>query len=180
MDKWLIINGSPRINGKSARVVRLLMAALEHSQPQVGLELFEVASAQVEGCNGCAYCETAGTCIYQDDMTALMQQLDQAQRVLMVMPVYFAGAPSQAKAMLDRMQPYFWEYLKRKRAGLPPVEKRPLALFVVGDGGDPHGFEPLVATVRSSMALAGFAIDEVVPLVGLKSIRREDLGKWGA
>ena len=180
MDKWLIINGSPRINGKSARVVRLLMAALEHSQPQVGLELFEVASAQVEGCNGCAYCETAGTCIYQDDMAALMQQLDQAQRVLMVMPVYFAGAPSQAKAMLDRMQPYFWEYLKRKRTGLPPAEKRPLALFVVGDGGDPHGFEPLVATVRSSMALAGFAIDEVVPLVGLKSIRREDLGKWGA
>ncbi len=180
MDKWLIINGSPRINGKSARVVRLLMAALEHSQPQVGLELFEVASAQVEGCNGCAYCETAGTCIYQDDMAALMQQLDQAQRVLMVMPVYFAGVPSQAKAVLDRMQPYFWEYLKRKRAGLPPAEKRPLALFVVGDGGDPHGFEPLVATVRSSMALAGFAIDEVVPLVGLKSIRREDLGKWGA
>lgn len=180
MEKWLIINGSPRINGKSARVVRLLTAQLEQSRPQVQVELFEVANAQVEGCNGCAYCETTGTCIYEDDMAGLMQQLKQAQRVLMVMPIYFAGAPSQAKAVLDRMQPYFWEYLKRKRAGLPPVEKRPLTFFVVGDGGDPHGFEPLVATVRSSMALAGFAIDEVVPLVGLESIRREDLGKWGA
>lgn len=180
MEKWLIINGSPRINGKSARVVRLLAAQLEQSQLQVQVELFEVANAQVEGCNGCAYCETAGTCIYEDDMVGLMGQLEQAQRVLMVMPIYFAGAPSQAKAMLDRMQPYFWEYLKRKRAGLPSAEKRPLTLFVVGDGGDPHGFEPLVATVRSSMALAGFAIDEVVPLVGLKSIRPDDLGKWGA
>ncbi len=180
MEKWLIINGSPRINGKSARVVRMLTASLEHSHPQVGLELFEVATAQVEGCNGCEFCETAGTCIYEDDMVGLMGQLEQVQRVLMVMPIYFAGAPSQAKAVLDRMQPYFWEYLKRKRAGLPPAEKRPLTLFVVGDGGDPHGYDPLVATVRSSMALAGFAIDEVVPLVGLKSIRREDLGKWGA
>ncbi len=180
MGTWLIINGSPRINGKCARVVRLLTAHLERTCPQDECELFEVAASQVEGCNGCAFCETAGTCIYEDDMTGLLAQLERAQHVLMVVPIYFAGAPSQAKAVLDRMQPYFWEYLKRKRAGLPPAEKRPLTLFVVGDGGDPHGFEPLVATVRSSMALAGFAIDEVVPLVGLKTIRPDCLGKWGA
>lgn len=180
MAKWLIVNGSPRINGKSARVVRMLIAQLEATQPEVELGLFEVATSQIEGCNGCEFCETAGACIYNDDMTGLIEQLDSVQRVLMVVPIYFAGAPSQAKAMLDRMQPYFWPYLKRKRTGQPLPPKRPLTLFIVGDGGDPHGYEPLVASVRSSMALAGFAIEEVVPLVGLKTIRREDLGKWGA
>lgn len=180
MAKWLIINGSPRINGKSARVVRMLIAQLEATQPEVELGLFEVATSRIEGCNGCEFCETAGTCIYDDDMAGLIEQLDSAQRVLLVAPIYFAGAPSQAKAMLDRMQPYFWPYLERKRTGQPLPAKRPLNLFVVGDGGDPHGYEPLVASVRSSMALAGFAIEEVIPLVGLKTIRREDLGKWGA
>ncbi len=180
MAKWLIINGSPRINGKSARVVRMLTARLEAAQPKVDLELFEVATAKFEGCNGCEFCETAGKCIFEDDLVGLMEQLEASERVLMVMPIYFSGAPSQAKAMLDRMQPYFWPYLARKRNGQPSAPRRPLTLFVVGDGGDPHGFEPLVATVRSSMALAGFAIDEVVPLVGLKTIRPEHLGKWGA
>ena len=50
---------------------------------------------------------------------------------------------------------------------------------MVGDGGDPHGYEPLVASVRSSMALAGFAIEETVPLIGIDRLKREHLGKWG-
>ena len=112
-------------------------------------------------------------------MAQLIDALDGADRVMMAVPVYFAGAPSQMKAVLDRLQPYFWQYLDRKKAGLPPREKRPLTLFVVGDGGDPHGYEPLVASVRSSMALAGFAIEEIVPLIGVKHVKPEHLGKWG-
>ena len=97
----------------------------------------------------------------------------------MVSPIYFAGAPSQLKAVLDRLQPFFWPYLERRKKGEPLPAKRPLSLFVVGDGGDPHGYGPLVASVRSSMALAGFAIEETVPLIGIDRLKREHLGKWG-
>lgn len=179
MDSWVVINGSPRLNGKCARVVSLLKQGIAHTHPDVQLQEFEVGCMDVSGCNGCEYCRAGEGCIIEDDMPQLIDALDDAQRVLLVVPVYFAGAPSQMKAVLDRLQPYFWDYMERKKAGVPLKPKRPLTLFVVGDGGDPHGFEPLVSSVRSSMALAGFSIDETVPLIGINRITREHLGKWG-
>lgn len=39
-------------------------------------------------------------------------------------------------------------------------------LHVVGEGGDPHGFDPLVGTVRSAAAVAGFRLERVLDWVG--------------
>lgn len=179
MEPWLIINGSPRVNGKSARVVGMLSALIREKHSEVELSQFDVATCRVAGCNGCEYCKTAGKCVINDDMAELLSLLERAQRVVLVAPVYFTGAPSQLKAVLDRLQVYFWPYLERKRAGLPLPAKRPLSLFVVGDGGDPHGFEPLVVSVKSAFALAGFCIEETVPLVGIAHIKPQHLGRWG-
>ena len=179
MAPWVIVNGSPRLNGKSAKVVRMLKMLIGQKHPEVELVEFEVGRMDVSGCNGCEFCAANSECIIEDDMAELIEAIDAAERILLVTPIYFAGAPSQMKAVLDRLQPYFWPYLECRKQGLPPREKRPLDLFVVGDGGDPHGFEPLVASVRSSMALAGYAIEETVPLIGIGHIKPEHLGKWG-
>lgn len=179
MGTWVVVNGSPRLNGKSARIVRMLKLAIEQKYPEVEVLEFEVGRMDVSGCNGCEFCKTNDECIIEDDMTSFIDALADAERVLLVAPIYFAGAPSQMKAVLDRLQPFFWSYLSRKAEGEPLPPKRPLTLFVVGDGGDPHGYEPLVASVRSSMALAGFSIEETVPLIGIKRLKPEHLGKWG-
>ena len=94
-------------------------------------------------------------------------------------PIYFAGLPSQTKAVLDRLQPLYWRYRECIESGEPLPPKRPLSLFVVGDGGDPHGYAPLEASVTSAMAIAGFSLDEVVPLIGLSRISANHLGSWG-
>lgn len=179
MGTWVVINGSPRLNGKCARTIRMLKMSIEQGYPEVNLVEYEVGCMDVSGCNGCEFCKTNDGCIIEDDMTQFIDDLDTAERVFLVSPIYFAGAPSQLKAVLDRLQPFFWSYLERRKKGKPLPAKRPLSLFVVGDGGDPHGYEPLVASVRSSMALAGFAIEETVPLIGIDRLKREHLGKWG-
>ena len=92
-------------------------------------------------------------------MRELYALLDDADELVVVSPVYFAGPPAQLKALLDRLQPYFWS---DARAGA----KRPAVLHVVGEGGDPHGFEPLVGIVRSALACAGFTLEMVYDWVG--------------
>ena len=77
----------------------------------------------------------------------------------MVSPVYFAGPPSQLKALLDRLQPYYWTNARVE-------EKRPAVLHMVGEGGDPHGFSALVSIVRSALAVAGFRLETVFDWVG--------------
>ena len=98
-------------------------------------------------------------CVLDDDMQELYPLIDAADELVVVSPVYFAGPPAQMKAVLDRLQPYFWT---RVRTGA----KRPAVLHVVGEGGDPHGFEPLVGPVRSALSCAGFALEVVYDWVG--------------
>ncbi len=97
-------------------------------------------------------------CVKRDDMDDVYPLLDDADELIVVSPVYFAGVPSQLKALLDRFQPYFWTKTRAR--------KRPATLHVVGEGGDPHGFDPLVGSVRSACAVAGFRLERVLDWVG--------------
>ena len=102
--------------------------------------------------------EAPRRCAIRDDMDDVYPLLEDADELIVVAPVYFAGPSSQFKCMLDRFQPYFWT---RTRA-----RKRPCTLHVVGEGGDPHGFDPLVGCVRSAAAVAGFRLERVLDWVG--------------
>ncbi len=141
-------------------------------------ELFLVPISEIEvgpcvGCNTCRektevtfktddgseYTELRPRCVFDDDMQTLYDLLDEADELTIVSPVYFSGAPSMLKCLLDRMQPYFWAQTRKQ-------PKRPATLHVLGEGGDPHGFDPLVSEVKSSIACAGFRLLTVFDWVG--------------
>ena len=92
-------------------------------------------------------------------MVQVRELIDDAEELIVVSPVYFSGAPSQMKALLDRLQPYFW-------AGARHGEKRPATLHIVGEGGDPHGYGALVGEVRSALSCACFSLTRVLDWVG--------------
>lgn len=184
----LILVGSPRANGRSAALADQLFEACIEDFPNDEVALAPVSTLDIEGCTGCDACKRGGgfasaenvsgenaagelcagasadgseefRCALHDDMDEVYPLIDAADELVVVSPVYFAGAPSQLKALLDRLQPYFWT-----DARMQP--KRPAALHVVGEGGDPHGFAPLVGTARSALSVAGFSLDTVYDWVG--------------
>lgn len=171
----LIIVGSPRANGRSAALADLLFEACIEACPHDELALAPVATLDIEPCRGCdsckalmeRVCETAGDdegvaarrCVIEDDMCEIYELVEAADEVIVVSPVYFAGAPAKLKALLDRLQPYFWSDARLQA-------KRPATLHVVGEGGDPHGFEPLVGVVRSALSCSGFSLERVLDWVG--------------
>ena len=107
-------------------------------------------------------------CIYDDEFAEVRKHLDACDELTVVTPVYFASVPSQFKALLDRLQPYFWSTLRNQ-------PKRPLTIHVVGEGGDPHGFDPLIGTVRSALSCAGFQLTRVLDWVGKIDVSGEIL-----
>ena len=132
------------------------------------MTLVSLADVRISPCTGCESCannrgrQSELYCIISDDMLRVRSLLNACDELVLVSPVYFAGAPSQLKAFLDRLQPYFYANWRAK-------PKRPASLYVVGEGGDPHGFGPLVGEVRSALAVAGFALESVHDWVGLVS-----------
>ncbi len=159
--KRMIIVGSPRANGRSAHLAEMLFEACIDECPDDELTLAPVSELDITGCTGCGACEQAEghACVFDDDMTEIREILDEADELAVVAPVYFSGAPSQLKQLLDRFQPYYWTW---ERGGV----RRPLTLHVVGEGGDPNGFEALVSEVRSAGAVAGFRLERIVDWVG--------------
>ena len=156
----VVLCGSPRPNGHCAQMARKLADGFTREYPgDQAMPLF-VSGLDIHGCIGCDHCREAGECVFADDMASVLAALDDADELHVVCPVYFAGPPSQMKALLDRLQPHFWK-------GTRGQPKRPLHLHVVGEGGDPHGYDPLVTICKSAFAVAGFALQEVSPHVGL-------------
>lgn len=182
--KRLIIVGSPRVEGRSGALADLLFETCIEECPEDEVFLAPVSTLDVAGCTACDFCkrktkgelteeeqaaedafeeqraedEAPHRCVIRDDMDDVYPLLEDADELIVVAPVFFAGPSSQLKAMLDRFQPYFWT---RTRA-----RKRPCTLHVVGEGGDPHGFDPLVGCVRSAAAVAGFRLERVLDWVG--------------
>lgn len=182
----VIVVGSPRHDGRSALLADELFNACIEECPEDGVSIVSVASLEVGACRGCDACRVATEapdklpeeddnlamipevaeseavlhrCVIHDDMNDVRKHLDAADELIVVSPVYFAGAPAQLKALMDRLQPYYWANLRK-------VVRRPMVLHVVGEGGDPHGFEPLIGTVRSAFACAGFELELVLDWVG--------------
>lgn len=169
----LVLAGSVRPEGKSDSLARALCERLSECMPADGVALFSLADdVDVDPCLACDYCQLGEGCVIDDDMQNVYALLEGADTLTVVSPVYFAGPPAQFKAVLDRLQRYFWT---DERKG----PKRPAQLFAVGDGGDPHGFDPLVGTVRSALAVAGFRLDAVHACTGMTFDELDALvGEW--
>ncbi|MDR0308949.1 MAG: flavodoxin family protein, partial [Coriobacteriales bacterium] len=169
----LFISGSPR-RGASVALVKIL----EQGARQAGAltQHFFLSEKSIKPCVGCGYCEKAGVCIlagkskdghFIDDYLELKAVLDRVDAVGIVCPLYFAGPPSQFKALLDRFQPYYsLKYCLNKSQ----QAKRPAQLYVIGNGGpgESHGYNPLVGVTRSAFNVAGFSLDKVHDFVGYK------------
>lgn len=163
-DVRTIICGSPQPAGKCHALAGRLRAALRLRFPESEVRLHCVAGMRFAPCIGCNRCaDGAGCCCAfgGDDAGALLRELGECSELYVVAPVYFAGPPSQLKALLDRFQPLYF-------AGARKAPKHPAHLVVLGGGGDPHGFQPLEAICRSALAPAGFALEDTLSCVGLE------------
>ena len=162
----LIISGSVRNEGKCHALACELQSCFEKqakSKNENAPYCFSFANnIDIDPCLACDCCKFKDGCIIEDDMQGLYSKIENSTSLSLISPVYFAGPSAQLKALLDRLQPYFWQEVRFQ-------QKRPAELFVVGDGGDPHGFEPLVGIVKSALSVAGFELLSVHPLIGINS-----------
>jgi len=186
--KILIISGSPR-KRTSTTLIQLIEEGLfeardDENMPLVELHEFFLAEKTINPCLACGICSQTGTCVFlskpeayakvandkdrfkADDYPELIRLMEECDVLIVVSPLYFAGPPSQLKALFDRCQPY---WARRYILKQEPLPKRRALLFFVGEGGDPHGFDPLVITAKSALQVAGFAIDKVNNYVGFRS-----------
>jgi multimeric flavodoxin WrbA len=112
--KAKIFLGSPRKGGNTEILADEVAAGLREGGAEV--EVIRLAGYKINPCIACGGCEKTGCCVVQDDMQAMYPRIDDADRLILVSPIYFYGVTAQLKAFIDRSQA-MWsrKYLLKKR-----------------------------------------------------------------
>ena len=99
--KVLILSGSPRKGGNSDILCDEFLRGAREAGHQV--EKVRVAEKKIAPCLGCYYCSAHdGECVRRDDMAGLLQQMIDADVIVLASPVYFYSIDAQMKAVIDR------------------------------------------------------------------------------
>ena len=100
--KVLLVNGSPKANGNTARA--LAEVAEQLNAEGIDTEVFQLGAKPIRDCIGCGQCgKLGGRCTFDDDVVnELIAAAEQADGFVFGSPVYYAHPSGRILSALDR------------------------------------------------------------------------------
>lgn len=100
--KILIINGSPRENGNSTRLIKEITNVFDSLN--VEYEEVRVGNKNIRGCIACNTCKIKNEgCVFKDLVNETSPKFKEADGLIVVSPVYFASPNGTLISFLDRL-----------------------------------------------------------------------------
>ena len=95
----LILNGSPRPNGSTRKMVEAFSGGAESAGHSVSV--VDVCKMKISGCIACEYCHTKGhgECVQKDDMAKIYTLLKETEMLVIASPIYYHGITGQLNAL---------------------------------------------------------------------------------
>ncbi len=99
--KVLMINGSPRAGGNTARALQ----EMEEIFIKEGIEIktVRIGSEPIRGCIACGACKATGKCVFDDLVNEVLKDFEEADGLVIASPVYYASANGNLVSFLDRL-----------------------------------------------------------------------------
>lgn len=102
--KVIAINGSPNKEGNTFNALNMVGNELKAGGAE--FEILHIGHKMIHGCTGCGKCamNRDEKCIIKtDDMNQWIQQIKDADGIIIGSPVYYSGIPGTLKSFLDRL-----------------------------------------------------------------------------
>lgn len=153
--KILVLNGSPkRERSDTLQITRAFLEGMQAAAPQ-DVCTIHVIDRHIEYCSGCFACmRNGGTCIHDDDMREILNEILDSELLIWSFPLYCYGMPAPLKALLDRTLPLSSMAMQKVGERYEHVEQadcsRLRCLMICGCGfpNSKHNFEPAEAQFR--------------------------------
>ena len=151
----LVLNGSPKRDASDTmHITRAFLEGMTQRTPHQ-VTTVHIIDRHIEYCTGCFACmHNGGSCIHDDDMGRLLEQVLNSDLLILSFPLYCYGMPAPLKAFLDRTLPLSSMEMRRAGDRFEHVEQAELShlryLMICGCGfpNSKHNFEPAVAQFR--------------------------------
>jgi multimeric flavodoxin WrbA len=103
----VVIQGSPRPDGNCSILAEWAVEAAQESG--MSAQVIYPHDMDIHCCIGCYQCYNTGTCVFNDDMTGIIDALRGSALVVVCSPVYTNTIPGSLKLVIDRCQAYHAE-----------------------------------------------------------------------
>ncbi len=168
MKKVLIINGSPRKNGYTKQMIDTFV---ENANAEI--EIFDCSTAKFSPCIDCRYCEKNFKCVIEDDMKIVYEKMTDADILIFATPVYFYSVSAQIKKMIDRLQVYFFKYIKNVHSD---IKQKDGYIFSVGGAKSyTDQFKGIEVVISGAMKNLNCELKDVFYVSGSDNITEENI-----
>ena len=135
-------------------ITRAFLEGMQETATQ-DIHVIDVIDRHIEYCTGCFACKrNGGTCIHNDDMKAILNEILESDLLLFSFPLYSYGMPAPLKALLDRTMPLSSMAMRKvgdryEHVGQADFSRlRYLMICGCGFPNSKHNFEPAVAQFK--------------------------------
>lgn len=123
-----------------------------------GTAHIDLAKLSFLGCTGCAGCRSgAQGCVIKDDLTPVLEQVANAEGLILAAPVYYSYVSGIFKSFLDR-----WYGFRDGERKLRIPEGRPLLMILAQGHPDPGAYAEMSSSLDKVYAAYGFVPHNMV------------------
>ena len=107
MKKIIIIDGGPRKNMNTAKLLQRFAEGAESVGSNVEVKVVRLYDLDYKGCLSCMACKLKGKaqniCLFKDALTPVLEEIAQADGIALGSPIYFGDVTGQMRAFLERL-----------------------------------------------------------------------------
>jgi len=122
-----------------------------------------LSSLRFGGCTACMSCRAQAACALSDDMAKIVQDIFQADAIVIGSPVYMWQVSGQAKLFIDRLYPVLNADFSTR------LSRRPKLVLAFTQGHpDATFFRPYFEQTKAVLGFLGFTVTDILSAAGTR------------
>lgn len=168
----LVLFGSPKKNGSTAKVTGALMKGFHKNDDVEIVHLYDLMPIP---CNACGYCKASDGCS-KKDLEEFWKKYDKADAIVVATPVYNLSYPAPMKALFDRFQRFYEAHFKRDVRESFSKPKKAVILVTAGDNSY-DGFEIIKKQTERSFSIMNTKVtgSALIKDIDMKAVSQADM-----
>ena len=156
MKKIMIIDGGPRKNFNTASMLQKFAEGAKSVSSEIEVKTVRLYDLDYKGCMSCMACKIKGrasnVCKFKDALTPILEEIAQADGLVLGSPIYFGQITGQMQAFLERLS---FPWLSYNDYSMTAPKKMPVVLMGTMNGlpdkNNSQGYGPMEYCITSAL-----------------------------
>jgi multimeric flavodoxin WrbA len=177
MKRIIIIDGGPRRNMNTAQMLQKFAEGVKSSDADVEVKTIRLYDLDYKGCMSCMACKlkdrVSNVCRFRDPLTPVLEEISQADGLVLGSPIYFGEVTGQMRAFLERLS---FPWLSYNDYSMTAPKRMPVVLIETMNGlperNNSNGFGSMEYCITS-------ALGQPQHIVAYNTCQVKDYGRYG-